>query len=70
MTTLIRNFVHGAASLLEIQPLPDPRPTRPVKRRTDAEALRGDWQQVGGDLHRAIGAVGKEIGADESQRSG
>jgi hypothetical protein len=47
-STHLASFLEGMGSVLEVMP----PPLAPL-RRTDADALRGDWLAIGGDLRRA-----------------
>ena len=63
----IREILAGMASILEIQPAPKIRRRRvEVKLRggaeADAAALRGDWAQVGKDLHQGVRAEKRGTG--------
>lgn len=58
MGKLIRNLVKGVGSLLDIQPSPHRgRASDCLPKRSDAEAMRDDWVQVGDDLRKAINHV-------------
>lgn len=59
MSRLIRNLIRGAASVLDIFPVPvHHRIESPTERRTAAEALHLDWCRVGEDLRGAINRGG------------
>lgn len=50
------SFVAGLADMITFGPRHDPRPF-PGTGRTDAEALKGDWDKLGGDMRRAVNKV-------------
>lgn len=55
MNQLLRNLLGGASTLLTLQPASAiPYLTPATESRTDAEALRGDFEQIGEDMRRAI----------------
>lgn len=50
----LKNLLRGASTVLDI--FPPPRRVdvgRGIINRSDAEALRGDWEKVGGALRKA-----------------
>lgn len=47
-------WLKGAASVLVLFPDTTDRMKKRLLERSDAEALAGDWQQVGDDLRTAI----------------
>lgn len=55
MTEKIKHWITGIGSAMNIFPDSHGRYDRIVHRtRTDAEALRGDWEKVGNDIRKAI----------------
>lgn len=59
--TRLKNMLAGAASIINLFP-GDPVYERPMlKHKTAADALRSDWQAIGGDMRRAIERVESEI---------
>jgi hypothetical protein len=59
--TRFKNIIRGMRSVMDICPntdYPQNRPRDP--RRSDFEALRQDWNQVGKDISRAIDKAGHE----------
>ncbi len=66
----VSNFIAGIGSICEIFP-------PPMEKRhgyscpsdqTVAEALRKDWENVGEDLEKAMGTMGKQIEQEENKR--
>lgn len=59
MTKLIKNILKGASTVFDINP--PPRRTSLEKHykphKTDAAALRSDWQKIGGDFNKALKRV-------------
>jgi len=51
----VLNILRGMGTVLEIAPPPSRPPIPgPIRQQTDLQAIRGDWERVGADLHRAI----------------
>jgi hypothetical protein len=51
MTRMLRNIIRGVSSVVEIAPPARvARIENPARHRSDADALRGDWQRVGDDI--------------------
>jgi hypothetical protein len=53
-----RAFLHGATQAFNV--FPPPRAMPKIVERSDAEAIRSDWEAVGQDLRRALDSVRKE----------
>ena len=59
---VLKNFIFGATTVLELFPTTNPRRDAASPRRdklyapaaSDQEALRGDWEKIGRDLWRAF----------------
>lgn len=63
------NLLRGAGSLVDILPAPTFRPlNQSLLGRTDADALRSDWERVGHHLEAAMGQV--RYGQTEQAGSG
>jgi len=65
ISDLLKDFFDGAASVLDLSPLP--RRSRRVLSdeeawQADADAIAGDWQRVGDDLRRAARRKRKDHG--------
>jgi hypothetical protein len=55
MTRPLENYLHGAATVLELWPSERNLEIRKQKsQQDDLEAIRRDWERVGYDLHRVI----------------
>jgi len=69
MTRMTYNFIRGLGSIFDLMPSNGPsRVGRGIDlNRTDAEALRRDWQRVAQELQAAFNQTTKE--ADEHGRS-
>ena len=67
MNKKVKNWLRGAASVAQIWPDTSTRVREMLPRRTDAEALYGDWQRVGGDIRKAIGQYADEQKTDEQK---
>jgi len=68
MGKMLRNIVRGVGTLLEIHP--PPRQSRVMKnlsRKTDADLLREDWEQVGRDLSYAMNQFQTEGSSSEQK---
>lgn len=56
MTQATYNFIRGMGSVMDL--FPDSGPSRVGEgidlNRTDADALRGDWEKVAGDFRKAF----------------
>lgn len=61
MTKHLRNILRGVGSILDVCPAERRGKVHPPSR-SDADALRGDWERVGQDLHNAIQATARESG--------
>ena len=59
MKASIRSIMRGAAAALFF-PEASPPGSRWSRHRTDAEALRSDWERVGQDIRKAMMAYEKE----------
>ena len=57
----LNNYLVGAANLLTISPY-----LTGDNARSDAEALRSDWEQVGKDIQTAITKYGQSSQAQKS----
>jgi hypothetical protein len=53
MNAKTRKLIQGAKSVFAPSFNPDMFRTKP-RAATDAAALRGDWERIGGDFHAAI----------------
>jgi hypothetical protein len=56
-----RGFIHGLGQLVSIG-ASTPRIAFPDTKRSPAEALKGDWDKLGGDMKRAATKVIGESG--------
>jgi hypothetical protein len=67
MTKRLKEILQGVGSVVDVFPRADPaaRVRRVHPYPTDTDALRSDWERVGGDMKRAIDVV-----ADEQQKTG
>lgn len=54
MTEHLKNILKGAASVLEIWPDNRDRLERIHPYKSDADALRSDWERVGADMWKAV----------------
>ncbi len=54
MTKFARNLLRGAGSVIDLAPVRRQREPLYKPAKSANEALRSDWQKVGGDIHRAI----------------
>lgn len=54
MTVRFKNLLDGATSLLGIMPAEPVAPVPFPARKSVSEALRSDWQKLGGDMERAL----------------
>ena len=63
------NFVRGVGSAIELAPAGAPLRLRRKLGlpRSDADALKGDWQRVGGDLRRAVAREAEKLGEHVEQ---
>jgi hypothetical protein len=59
---LREGFATGLADMVSVAVRPDTRPF-PGTRRLAAEALRGDWERLGGDMRKAVTRVASNRGA-------
>lgn len=66
MTRITRQFLRGAGSVLDLAPVVGPsRVGRGINlNRSDAEALRRDWQRVADDFRTAFDRTTKDSGED------
>lgn len=65
----IRNILAGMGSVLDICPAPTVAPIGgPILERSDADALRSDWIQVGRSMSRAIGTMHESLTEDEREQ--
>ena len=53
MSEKVKNWLRGAGSLVQIWPDTESEMRKRFLQRSDAEALYGDWQRVGGDIIEA-----------------
>lgn len=59
------NVIRGVGSVIDIWPAPRLHQiVSPTHGRSDADALRGDWERIGGDFQAAIGRVKAEAAPD------
>lgn len=62
MTSKTLNFLRGVGSILSIQPpVVYPVIGQGLRGRTDADALRGDWERVGGYISTAMQKVAADV---------
>lgn len=62
MGKVIKEFLVGAGSVLQLCPPTNLTPVRPdFMRVSDAERMASDWQRVGSHLQRAIDKVSPEV---------
>jgi hypothetical protein len=55
----LASFLRGMGSVLQLMP-----PPLVISRRTNGDAIRGDWLRIGADLSRAIERASAERGRD------
>lgn len=55
------SFLRGLASLMDFTGSESREFTEKILARSDAEAMRADWEAVGADLWRAIGEHEKRV---------
>ncbi len=59
---LQEGFLSGLADIVSVMGPPGRRPL-PGAGRTAADALRGDWERLGGDMRKAVDQVKTARGA-------
>lgn len=68
MSTL-RNILAGAGSILEVLPAESRRRRAEPFARSDLDAMRADWEAVGGDFRRAIKSFRDEREHGEAEQA-
>lgn len=71
MTKALRNIIRGMGSVVNIAPAPrHSQIDSPTRGRSDADAVRSDWQRVGDDIRASAERVRTETATHgQSQRS-
>lgn len=64
-----RNIIAGAGSILEIFPAESRRGRPEPFARCDLDAMRADWEAVGGDFRRAIKSFRDEREHGEAEQA-
>jgi hypothetical protein len=68
MGEVIRQFLSGAGSILDIYPERRPAISRPdFMRVSDSERIKSDWLRVGGHLQNALSKVTEEANRGASK---
>ncbi len=57
MTRRIQNILRGMGSVVDLWPAKRDRYAKAHPYRTDADALRHDWERIGGDMYKAFNQV-------------
>ncbi len=61
MTSLLKNMLAGAGSIINLFPR-EPEYENPVlKHKSAADAMASDWRAIGKDMQRALDRVENEI---------
>ena len=53
MNKKVKNWLRGMSSVVQVWPDTSSRIREILLRRSDSEALHGDWQRIGNDIRNA-----------------
>lgn len=70
MTRTLRSIIRGVGSVVDIAPAPrQVQIVNPTRGRSDADAVRGDWQRVGGDIRASAEQVKAETASNGQEKA-